>query len=183
MSGQSEGALAKLANHRSTDAGLARNDPNFSEHFLLPETVSQAERRDWTKQSRRWCETFLLLRPPQSTLWQRRGFRHLSGAPYIEPPPPSPSYSATSKAQIAISEFHISDLPPPPSPHPPCLPVSEGEAGALLAAGGGRVEDGDGRDDGVDHGDGLQLPPPFPPPPPSPPLPAAAPVATVAGMA
>ena len=63
----------------------------------------------------------------------------------------------------------ISDLPP--HSHPPCLPVGEGEAGALLAAGGGRVEDGDGRDDGVDHGDGLQLPPSIPPPPPSPPPP------------
>ena len=88
---------------------------HFSEHCLLPETVSQAERLDRTKQSRRWCETIVLPRPPQSTLRQRRGFRHLSGAPYTEPPSPSPSYSATSKAQIAsIFEFHISDYPPPP---------------------------------------------------------------------
>ena len=40
---------------------------------------------------------------------------------------------------------------------PQHLPVAEGEAGALLAAGGGGVEDRDGRDDGVDDGDRLQL--------------------------
>ena len=63
--------------------------------------------------------------------------------------------------------------PSPPSFNPlqyprfssaPRLPVGEGEAGALLAAGGDDVQDADGRDDGVDHRDRLHLrhPPPSP---------------------
>ena len=58
--------------------------------------------------------------------------------------------------------YYCFSSPTPLTTHPPlpCLPVGEGEAGALLAAGGGCMQDGDGHDDGVDHGDGLKLPAP-----------------------
>ena len=79
--------------------------------------------------------------------------------------PPPPALHPTSPkctlraAFLLLFESCIVDNPFPR----PCLPVGEGEAGALLAAGGGSIQDGDGRDDGVDHGDGLQLPAPHSP--------------------
>ena len=43
-SGQFQDALAKLANHRSTDDGLGRSDPKLSEHFLLSKTLRHGVR-------------------------------------------------------------------------------------------------------------------------------------------